>query len=92
MVDASNVSSYIKAVVDALLETGIKAQLDAFRSAIICRKLLKEGGGVGVSHLLGGDHAQCALCGWVLFPYSSQAARRAPTMLEHQHQLQANGN
>eukprot|EP00891_Asterochloris_glomerata_P005589 jgi/Astpho2/5589/e_gw1.00079.2.1_t len=31
MVDASNVSSYIKAVVDALLETGIKAQLDAFR-------------------------------------------------------------
>ena len=31
MVDASNVSSYIKAVVDALLETGIKAQMDAFR-------------------------------------------------------------
>ena len=37
MVDVSNVSSYIKAVVDALLESGIKAQMDAFRSASICR-------------------------------------------------------
>ena len=57
VVDASNVSSYIKAVVDALLETGIKAQMDAFRSAIICRKLLR-----GVCDLLVGDHAQSACC------------------------------